>query len=75
MLAYADDIVLLAPTVNSMRKMLACCDTYASDYNAAFNASKCKCTFFPAKGHDRKLNSTLVFEIGSHILGILCHMI
>ena len=57
--------MLLAPTVNSMRKMLACCDTYASDYNVIFNANKSKCIFFPAKGHKRKLNSTLVFEIGS----------
>jgi len=46
-LAYADHIVLLAPTVNAMRKMLA------SDYNAIFNASKSKCIFFPAKGHNR----------------------
>ena len=57
-LAYADDIVLLAP--NSMRKMLACCDTYSSDYNVIFNANKSKRIFFPAKGHKRKLNSTLV---------------
>ena len=42
-LAYADDIVLLAPSASAMRRMLLCCDRYASDYNIIFNASKSKC--------------------------------
>ena len=42
-LAYADDIVLHAPSANAMRRMLLCCDSYASDYNIIFNASKSKC--------------------------------
>ena len=29
-LAYADDIVLLAPTVDALRRMLKLCDNYAS---------------------------------------------
>ena len=44
-LAYADDIVLLAPTANAMRHMLKICDIYASSYSIAFNASKSKCIF------------------------------
>ena len=44
-LAYADDIVLLAPTANAMRHMLKICDIYASDYSIVFNASKSKCIF------------------------------
>ena len=44
-LAYADDIVLLAPTANAMRHMLQICDIYASDYSIVFNASKSKCIF------------------------------
>ena len=44
-LAYADDIVLLAPTADAMRHMLKICDIYASDYSIVFNASKSKCIF------------------------------
>jgi len=36
-LAYADDIVLLAPSANAMRRILSCCDSYASDYSVIFN--------------------------------------
>lgn len=42
-LAYADDIVLLAPTASALRTMLAICDNYAKDYSISFNASKSKC--------------------------------
>jgi hypothetical protein len=42
-LAYADDIVLLAPSPTALRKMLEICDTYALDYNICFNAKKSKC--------------------------------
>ncbi len=39
-LAYADDIVLLAPSPCAMRKLLAICESYALDYDVKFNASK-----------------------------------
>ena len=42
-LAYADDIVLLAPSASALRKMLAICDNYAQDYHVEFNANKSKC--------------------------------
>ena len=32
-LAYADDIVLLAPTTDAMRNMLEICDSVAKDYH------------------------------------------
>ena len=48
-LAYADDIVLLAPTASALRKMLAICDSYASEFHIVFNANKSKCLFlFPS---------------------------
>jgi hypothetical protein len=37
-LAYADDLVLLAPTTGAMRRMLSICDCYASEYAMVFNA-------------------------------------
>ena len=42
-IAYADDIVLLAPTAHAMRCMLSTCEAYAADFSVAFNASKSKC--------------------------------
>ena len=41
-LAYADDIVLIAPTPNATRKLLAICDDYAAQYDIVFNANKSK---------------------------------
>lgn len=41
-LAYADDIVLVAPTASAMRSMLDICDHYAHDYHILFNARKTK---------------------------------
>jgi hypothetical protein len=42
-LAYADDIVLLAPSASALRTMLAVCDNYANEYSIQFNATKTKC--------------------------------
>jgi Reverse transcriptase (RNA-dependent DNA polymerase) len=42
-LAYADDLVLLAPSANAMRRMLQICDAFAAHYNIIFNAQKSKC--------------------------------
>jgi len=42
-IAYADDLVLLAPSQNAMRNMLRVCEAYAGDYDMLFNASKSKC--------------------------------
>jgi hypothetical protein len=41
-LAYADDIVITAPTATAMRKLLAICDRYACEYHMSFNARKTK---------------------------------
>jgi Reverse transcriptase (RNA-dependent DNA polymerase) len=46
-LAYADDIVLLAPTPSAIRKLLHICDVYAREYSIIFNGKKSKCIFFP----------------------------
>jgi Reverse transcriptase (RNA-dependent DNA polymerase) len=42
-LAYADDIVLFAPTATELRKLLAVCEGYAREYCISFNALKTKC--------------------------------
>ena len=63
-LAYADDLVLLAPTARAMRSMLHVCDQYATEYNMVFNACKSKC--FVASRHKQLLAKCVkpVFYIG-----------
>jgi len=46
-LAYADDILVLAPTPSDMRLLLQICDNYAKEYNITFNASKSNCMYIP----------------------------
>ena len=41
-LAYADDVVLLAPTVHALKEQLEICARYAQEYKVLFNASKSK---------------------------------
>ena len=42
-MAYADDIALLAPTATAMRVMLHVCENYAKEYSVVYNAAKSKC--------------------------------
>ena len=39
-LAYADDLVILAPTVKACKTLLKICETYADEYNIKFNGDK-----------------------------------
>ena len=45
-LVQADDIVLLAPSANAMRNMIAICDVFAKEYHVTFNCNKTKCITF-----------------------------
>ena len=68
-LAYADDIVLLAPTARAMRKLLCLCDEFASGFNVLFNAKKSKCLYIRPK-EDNKSNCCLkrMFNIGGNAI-------
>ena len=41
-MAYADDIVLLPPSVNGMKQMLNICHRFSVDFDITFNPSKSK---------------------------------
>ena len=43
---YADDIILLAPTVSALQNMLGICSDYARGHNIKFNSSKSVCMRF-----------------------------
>ena len=40
--AYADDIVLLSPTITSLNSQLKVCESYSNEFNIHFNAEKSK---------------------------------
>jgi len=39
-LLYADDILLISPTVHAMHMMLRLCEKFAEDYDMKFNCGK-----------------------------------
>jgi len=41
-LAYANDVVLVCPTLSAMRKLLSLGEVFASEYDIQFNAKKSK---------------------------------
>jgi hypothetical protein len=47
-LAYADDLVLSAPSANVMRHILQVCDDYAAQYNVLFNATNLNTAVIPS---------------------------
>ena len=48
-LAYAGDIVLVAPTPTALRRLLVICENYARDFCISFNSLKTKCLIFISK--------------------------
>ena len=46
LLGFADDIMLLCPTLGGLRKMIRVCEDYANDHSILFNGSKSKLLIF-----------------------------
>ena len=73
-LAYADDIVLLAPTPDALRLMLKLCDHYANNFNILFNASKLKRLIVRPRGMtcvNTSYFANIEFFIGDRIIEIV----
>ena len=49
-IAYADDVLLLAPSLCALRVMLDCCTMYANNNNVLFDAAKSHCIHFNQNG-------------------------
>lgn len=45
-LSYADDMVLLGPSVGAIRVLLSACETYAADHGLLYNVNKSKFVVF-----------------------------
>jgi hypothetical protein len=71
-LAYADDLVLLAPTPGAMRLLLSLCDNFALNYDIVFNANKSKCLHFsPRTRFKLDANTNLYFSIGGKTVEVV----
>ena len=55
-LAYADDVVLLSPTVDALENMLKICEKYSVDFSIMFNTSKSKLLVFSENPTDVNVN-------------------
>jgi hypothetical protein len=72
-LAYADDIVLIAPTPTALRRLLSICESYARDYCISFNSLKTKClVIIPRERRELSAHvENLVFFIDDKPIGIV----
>ena len=65
-LCYADDMVLMSPSVTGLKHMLKVCERFAQDYGLFFNASKTQFIVFRKKPHKGdiviKFNDTVITE-------------
>ena len=48
-LMYADDLVLIAPSVRALQVLLSYCDSFAKDNDVKYNAKKTVCMFVRPK--------------------------
>ena len=48
-LAYADDVLLLCPSISALKILLSICEIYSNDYNFIFNAGKSRFLSFGDK--------------------------
>ena len=56
-LSYADDMVLLAPTVEALQQLLDVCQAYAAQHDMLYNTTKTECMVIPPK-HSRVMYQT-----------------
>jgi Reverse transcriptase (RNA-dependent DNA polymerase) len=59
-LAYADDLMLLAPSASATRRLLKICDEFGERYSVIFNASKSQCLMCssPKRSYRKSLHET-----------------
>ena len=74
-LAYADDLVLLAPIPSAMRQLLRICDEYADEFSIKFNAKKSKWLAIIVSKKRRWLSTELdfcQFHVGGSAIEFVC---
>jgi len=64
---YADDVILLCPTLMSIRKLLNICESFAIEFDVLFNPTKSKLLVYNYSGRNTNDSVTLNFMNGSII--------
>ena len=68
-IAYADDIVLLAPSATGLQALIDIAHKEANELNLSFNIGKSKCMIFRYSGYKRTVNKS--FTIGDTPLKVV----
>ena len=58
-LGYADDLILLSPTVYGLELMIIICENYAKEHSILFNRNKSKYLIFGKYNTSYKLNPVI----------------
>ena len=76
-ICYANDIMLLSPSISGLKDMISICETYAYDFGMTFNSAKPMCMKFGYNASSQplviKLDSceikweTTIKHLGNHI--------
>ena len=51
-LAYADDLILISPSITGLQSMINLCETFSSEFSVTFNEKKTECIKF-GKNQDK----------------------
>jgi len=79
---YADDAILLAPTLCSMKKLLLICETFSKEYDVIFNSQKSKLLVYRCNSNshinehlhiDGQIDQSLNEKHLGNILGSKCN--
>ena len=62
---YADDIILLCPSVTGLMKMIRTCEEYANEHDILFNAKKSK---YLAFGENRKYKTNHIVKVNNEVV-------
>ncbi len=63
--SFADDIKLLTPTFNGLKKLVCICEKYAEEYNIMFNCTKSK--YMVNKGRNSVVHNEHVYVNGEKV--------
>ena len=64
-IAYADDILLWAPSITALRRMLDICTAYANSNNILFNPNKSHCLHFGKSANPIKQFPVELYKVSS----------
>ena len=69
--AYADDVIILAPTCTALNNIIAICENYAKEYKVIFNPDKCTLLIFTSKEfYDFYFNNVNIFICGTKVRNV-----